>query len=167
MAGSVYWLDTSTLIESKKRWYRFEVVPGFWSFIDDKVTEGAICSPVAVYDEIMEKAGDDLADWAKERAGMPYFMDPDEAVQRTVRDVTDYVERHHGTTKAATDFLSGADPWMVAYGRVHGGTVITLETGAVPGKTPKVKLPLICDEFEVPWDSLFEMIQNLGMRLDG
>lgn len=160
-----YWLDSSTLIESKKRWYRFRVTPGFWSFIDTKVAEGIIRCPVAVYEELVERTDDELASWAKQRKGMPFFQDPDEAVQSLLRDVADHVEATFGTTKAANDFLSGADPWLVAYARVHGGKVITLEAGAVPGKTPKVRIPVICEHFGVQWDSLFEMVDELGMRL--
>ena len=167
MASPEYWLDTSALIESKKRWYRFDVVPGFWSFIDNKVSDGVICSPVAVYDELVERTDDDLARWAKDRKGMPFFMDPSQAVQDSVSDVANYVKSEYGLVKAANDFLDGADPWMVAYARAHGGTVITLEAGAVPGRTPKVKLPIICDYFGVEWDSLFEMLDRLGMRLSG
>lgn len=161
-----YWLDTSALIESKKRWYRFDVVPGFWSFIDAKVNEGVICSPVAVYEELILRTDDDLAAWAKQRKGMPFFQDPNEAVQDFIGDVADHVKTY-GPVKAADDFLDGADPWMVAYARIHGGTVITLEAGAVPGRTPKVKLPIVCEHFGVEWDSLFEMLDQLGMRLSG
>ena len=50
-----YWLDTNTLIESMKRWYRFDMVPGCWSFIDKKVEEGAICCPVKIYDELVDQ----------------------------------------------------------------------------------------------------------------
>ena len=167
MASPEYWLDTSALIESKKRWYRFDVVPGFWSFIDSKVSDGVICSPVAVYDELVKRTDDDLAAWAKERKGMPFFMDPSQAVQGSLNDIANYVNSEYGSVKAANDFLDGADPWMVAYARVHGGTVITLETGAVAGRTPRVKLPIVCDYFEVAWDSLFEMLDHLGMRLSG
>ena len=162
-----YWLDSGALIESKKRWYRFDVVPGFWSFIDAKVAEGVICSPVRVYDELVAWTDDALAAWAREREGMPHFSEPDKAVQEFLGEVTDHVTSTFGAVKAATDFLDGADPWMVAYAAVHGGTVITLETGAVPGKTAKVKIPVVCDQFGVQWDSLFEMVEKLGMRLEG
>lgn len=160
-----YWLDTSVLIESKKRWYRFDVVPGFWSFLDAKVAEGVICSPVRVYEELVDRTDDDLAAWARDRRGLPFFVDPDEAVQNSLREVVDFVNSTYGVTKATTNFLDGADPWIVAYAQVHGGTVITLELGAVPGKTPKVRLPIVCEHFGVQWDSLFEMLQQLGMRL--
>jgi hypothetical protein len=161
-----FWLDSNTLIESKKRWYRFEVVPGFWTFLDSKVAEGVICSPLRVYEELVDRTDDELAAWAKARKGQPLFIDPDAAVQKALAEVADFVNGKFGPTKATNDFLDGADPWLVAYGRVHGGTVVTLEAGAVPGKTPKVKLPDVCEQFGVPCDSLFEVVELLGMRLE-
>jgi hypothetical protein len=161
-----YWLDTNALIESKKRWYRFEVVPGFWAFLDAKVAEGLISSPLRVYEELVDRTDDELAAWAKDRKGPPLFVDPSEEVQHALAEVVNHVNTNFGPTKATNDFLNGADPWLVAYARVLGGTVVTLEAGSTPGKTPKVKLPDVCDDFDVAWDSLFEMVEQLGMRLE-
>ena len=160
-----YWLDANVLIESKKRWYRFDVVPGFWSFLDAQWQQGRLAAPIRVYEELAERSDDDLAQWAKERQGTPLFVEPSQEVQTLLREVAEYVENTYGNTKATRDFLDGADPWLVAYGRALGGTVITLEVGAIPGQTPKVKLPDVCEHFGVSWDSLFEMCQALGMRL--
>ena len=160
-----YWLDTNTLIESMKRWYRFDMVPGFWSFVDEKVEEGIICSPVKVYDELVDKVDDDLAQWAKQREGPPFFREPDQSVQNFVGNIANHVLKKYKPTKAAKDLLDGADVWLIAYAAVHGGTVVTLEAGAVPGKLNKVRIPLVCDDVGVDWVSLFDMCEALGMKL--
>ncbi|MCH8949600.1 MAG: DUF4411 family protein [Chloroflexi bacterium] len=142
-------------------------MPGFWTFIDVMVQQGTVCCPVSVYDELVGRTDDELAAWAGEREGLPFFLEPDEAVQEFVGDVAAHVTSKYGSTKAVADFLDGADPWLIAYARIHGGTVITLEAGAIPGKTSKVKIPIVCDDLGVSWDSLFEMLEKLGMRLSG
>ena len=76
MALPEYWLDTSALIESKKRWYRFDVVPGFWTFIDVMVQQGTVCCPVSVYDELVGRTDDELAAWAGEREGLRSSSNP-------------------------------------------------------------------------------------------
>lgn len=159
-----YWLDSDVFIESKKRWYRFATAPGFWSFIDQKVAERLICASSRVYSELVDSADDDLAAWARDRKGLPFFVDPDEAVQRALGTIVDYVKTTYPGTKATDDFLAGADPWIIAHAQTHGGTVITLETRVSPG-TRKAKIPDVCDHFGVGCDSLFEMVERLGMIL--
>ncbi len=155
-----YWLDSNVFIESKKRWYRFAIAPGFWSFIDEKVAEGIMCASSRVYNELVDSSDDDLAGWMKDRKGLPFFVDPDEAVQRALTTIVDYVQSTYPATKATDDFLAGADPWVVAHAQTYGGTVVTLETSR-----KQANIPDVCAHFGINCDSLFEMLQNLGMVL--
>ena len=85
-----FWLDADVFIESKNGLYGFDLVPGFWQLLDQKANEGVIASSTMVYDEIVT-GNDDLASWARERRNMGLFVEPDEPVQATLREIADFV----------------------------------------------------------------------------
>jgi Domain of unknown function (DUF4411) len=157
-----YWLD-SVLIESKKRWYSFQLAPGFWSFMDTKVAEGMICASTRVYHEIVDESDDDLATWAKDRRGLPFFVDPNEEVQGALTEIADFVHGNYEPVHAQR-FLAGADPWIIAHVKAAGGSLVTLETMTDPN-AKKVKIPNVCAHFGVPCVSLLTMLTDLGMQL--
>jgi hypothetical protein len=159
-----YWLDSDVLIESKKRWYSFQIAPGFWEFLDQEANAGHIAASSRVYHEIVDETDDDLADWAKNRRGPPLFIDPDAAVQAALTEIVDYVHATYPPVHAQR-FLSGADPWIIAHAKVHGGTVVTLETLITDPSAKRVKIPNVCAHFEVPYTNLFTMLTSLGMSL--
>jgi hypothetical protein len=159
-----YWLDSDVLIESKKRWYSFQIAPGFWSFLDLKVNEGHVCASTRVYHEIVDETDDELADWAKARRGLPFFVEPDEAVQAALTEIVDYVHASYSAVHAQR-FLSGADPWIIAHAKAHGGTIVTLETLITDPNARRVKIPNVCAQFGVPYANLFMMLTSLGMSI--
>ena len=55
-----------------------------------------------------------------------------------------------------------SDPWLIAYASVHRGVVVTHEVLAGP-KTTKVKIPDICEHFDVSYVNVFEMMRQLHM----
>ncbi|MCB0596496.1 MAG: DUF4411 family protein [Lewinellaceae bacterium] len=63
----------------------------------------------------------------------------------------------------ANDFLSGADPWVIAQAKVEGAKVITMEK-LVGSESKKVKIPNICIEFDVEWLSTYQLLRALGAR---
>ena len=66
---------------------------------------------------------------------------------------------------AKAKFATGADGWLVAYSRVHGTTVVTIEQSA-PQSRKEVKLPDVCDHFQVRKENTFAMLRALGTRFD-
>lgn len=158
-----FWLDTNVFITSKNAYYPFDLVPAFWSFLDKKVAEGLIAAPRLVYDEL-ESGGDDLATWVKARKTSRLFIDADPTVQATLQQVVNYVAGTY--IKAESDlFLKGADPWLVAHAKTHGGTVVTLER--FEPKTKKVKIPNVCGHFNVKTTDTFGMLRALGASFTG
>jgi len=139
-----YWLDSNVFIEAKNGYYGFEIAPGFWEALDEHAAHGRVGSSIVVHDELV--AGDDeLAQWARERTDS--FVMPDQNVQDLFNDVADYVRKTYNDPFAA-DFLSKADPWVIAHALSEGNTVVTQEVLA--GKdSRKVKIPNVCREFNV------------------
>ena len=60
---------------------------------------------------------------------------------------------------AVPDFLSGADPWLVAVAKTLGGTVVTHEQPN-PDAKKKIFIPDVCNHFGVPYMDTFELLQR-------
>lgn len=77
-----------------------------------------------------------------------------------------WVQRYPGYfDQAKAKFATGADGWLVAHARVHGITVVTNEQSA-PEARREVKLPDVCDQFEVRRDNTFTMLRALNVHFD-
>lgn len=120
-----YCLDANVFIQAKNGPYGMDVVPAFWDWIDQKAKDGILFSPSLVYQELAA-GNDELADWVKARKNTGFFVEPDMAAQLVMQQIADYVSLNY-LTPQAQDFLSGADPWVVAQAKVTGAIVVTHE----------------------------------------
>lgn len=155
-----YWLDSDALITPKNGPYGFDIAPGFWEFIEGKITEGSIRSPAFVYDELVE-GGDELAAWAREQKSAALFVEPDQEVQLAMTDVASFVQGQYESSQAKL-FLDGADPWVIACAKAHGGEVVTFEVSAPASK--KVKIPDVSRQFGVACVNTYQMLRSLGAK---
>ena len=105
--------------------------------------------------------GDELSNWAKDQKSGSFFVEPDEKVQAAFTKIADYVNDSYPSHQAK-GFLDGADPWVVAHAECDRGTVVTWERLGGPG-SQKVKIPNICQEFEVEWINTCQMFRELGV----
>jgi hypothetical protein len=154
-----FWLDASVFIQAKRKYYPFDIVPGFWAILEEKGESQVIKSPYEVFLELA-KGGDELYRWAQERRERNFFIEPDEHVQQVFREIADFVNEAY-QEPAAKYFLDGADPWVIAHAKCDGGTVVTNEK-AVAADSFKVKIPNICRQFEVDCVDTFDMLRELG-----
>ncbi len=158
---SRYCFDTNFLIQAKNGPYGFDFAPSFWEFVDSKLNDGTIFTSKLVYDEIVS-GDDELADWIKARNDPNVFVQPDENVQMVFADISNHVVEHYPATRSQ-EFLSSADPWIIALARVEDTIVVTHET-LVPEESKKVKIPNICKVFEVRYIGPYEMLRILKAR---
>ncbi len=158
-----FWLDADSLIRAKNGPYAFDIAPGFWTFLEQKAAEGIIASSVTVYKEFEDYgAEDDLLQWAKQQKDAGFFIAPDSFVQTVFRQIADYVNNTYPQYQAS-EFLDGADPWIIAHAKVYGGRVVTFETAAPSTKKPKI--PDVGHQFEVNCLNVYQMARELGMSL--
>lgn len=61
------------------------------------------------------------------------------------------------------NFLAKADPWIIAKAKAIGTSVVTHEAVAAVN-TRKVKVPNICQQFEVPCLNTFQFLRELEAR---
>jgi hypothetical protein len=116
-----------------------------------------------VYSELVDKTDDELAEWARERQGEPFFVEPDRAVQDAFAQVANYVRLTY-KSRRADEFLGGADGWEIAHAIAHGGILVTRET-RVDVTARRVKIPNVADHFGIECQDLFQMLTDLGMAL--
>lgn len=97
-----YLLDTNIFIESKNRYYGFDIAPGFWEWLNRAMTNGDINSIKNVYDELMNGNDKDLLTWIKFRKG--FFLDIDENTLKYVKDLSTWAGDQHYKQHAINTF---------------------------------------------------------------
>lgn len=154
-----YCLDANTLIEAYRRYYSLETFPVFWSWLLEN-TE-VLGSIGAVYRELTVSE-DALSMWAKaqKQSGFFRFDDGDEAVQLNYIEVINTVNNDpHYSAEEKARFFEGADPWLIAYATTHNIVLITHERKVGPG-SKKVKIPNVCEAFQVECMDTFTMLRQ-------
>jgi len=169
LAEHRYWLDTNVFIDAKHGLYGFDLVPKFWTWLEDQMQENVICSSEMVYNELCASEGpkDDLHKWAKQRRKNGYWITPNRAVQEHYRTICTYVHGKYGASNPAKtgDFLAKADVWMIAHALEDQGTLVTGEIQVVPqSQTPKI--PNVCKHFNVPFINMTSMLRTLRFRAE-
>ncbi len=157
----LYCIDTNVLIEAKNGPYAFDIVPGFWEWLDEMVKSGRLYSTETVYDELTD-GNDELAEWVKERRNRGFFISHSEEVQKKFPQIADYIYSTYEPPHAES-FLSGADPWVIAQALADNSTVVTREATVSP-YSKKVKIPNICNEFGVRCIDTFTMLRESGAQ---
>lgn len=120
-------LDSNTLIEAKNRYYSMTFCPAFWQWVHGQNQLLQVGSISMVADEL-KKGNDELAQWAKDNAGL--FMDvSDDATQLAFVDVARVVAEQAPVMKvgALEEFMAGADPWLIAKAMATDAIVVTHE----------------------------------------
>ena len=157
-----YCLDSDIFIRAKNGPYGFDIVPGFWKWLDLQIEAGTIFSPDSVYDELKDR-GDELSRWIRDRKNSSFFM-KDEDVQPTFRLIADYVNQNFPLHNASK-FLAGADPWLIAHAKDKNAIVVTHEQ-LVGANSQQVKIPNVCRHFDVNFTDPYKMLRTLNARFD-
>jgi len=153
--------DSSSFIEAKNTYYGFGICPAFWDFIARQNRKGNFASVTRVADELSNH-GDDLSEWVS-RQDTTFFLPPDGEVIRARQKISEWASCQNFGTSYVADFVNGADAWLVAHALVHDATVVTQEK-LVTAESTKIKIPNVCENFEVPCINIFEMLHRLGAR---
>jgi len=152
-----YLLDSNTFIQAKNFYYNPAFCPAYWEWIQQK-NAAAVVSSISFVAEELDKGNDFLATWAKDWD--QFFIDvDDQETQQAYQKVVEYVVAHQGGMKANAmpDFLSGADPWLIAKAMVIGSTIVTHEKKD-PLNKKKFLIPNVAAAFGVKCISTFELL---------
>lgn len=103
-------LDANVFIEAKNRYYGFDLVPAFWTWIEGQAESGEIASTDMIYDELKD-GGDDLAAWVKDRRGVIFHVpSSSRAVANAVGRLGTWVQSETYKPHVLADFMDSADP---------------------------------------------------------
>ena len=164
MPDTVYVLDANVFIHAARRYYAFDIAPGFWANLARSAQEGRVISIDQVHAEL-RKGGDDLQVWTDE-VFRPWFQKTDGPdVVTNFAEIMEWVQRERRFTEAArAQFADGADGWLIAYARAENCVVVTEEVSR-PASKAKVFIPDVCEPFGVPCLNTFQMMREAGIRL--
>ena len=159
-----YLLDSDTFIRAKRSHYAFDICPGYWTAML-RLHKLRLASSIDRVRAELVGYGDELSEWIKDQAPAQFFKKTaDQAVIQQFTTIGRWVEGEEQYSEEATQrFLSGADPWLIAYAKVSGHTVVTYEEHR-PEAQNTVPIPNVCIRFGVDCVNPFQMLRELGVR---
>jgi hypothetical protein len=152
----VYLLDANIFITAKNSHYGFDIVPGFWDWLDKSHNAKILCSIEAVWNEI-DIGKDDLTTWAAARRAL--FVKPDAKVTPSLTAVAAWASAGAFTNAAVADFLASADYELVAYAHAYKHVVVTYEQPQ-PNAKKRILIPNACLGVGVKWMNPYTMLRN-------
>lgn len=156
-----YCLDTNVFFTPSNFHYPMDFCPAYWDLLDENIENEKVFVIEQVYQELT-KGESEVTDWIKERKSAKFVKAfEDEETQEQFREIADYVQAHY-KPEAAAEFLSGADPWIIAVCKIHNFKLVTKETYKESKK--KVKIPNICEEVGIGYIDEFQMIRELEAK---
>ena len=158
-----YLLDANTFVEAKNRYYNMTVCPAYWDWLLQKYDTNDVASVSMIGDEL-RRGDDELASWVRIHPALFEAVD-DENTQACFVRIVEFVasEAHRMKVGAVEDFLSGADPWLIAKAMATGATVVTHERHHAD-VVKKFLIPNVCDVFSVAWMNTFDLLYKLEAR---
>jgi hypothetical protein len=164
-------IDSNALITPYKFYYSFEIAPQFWDAIAEHITLKNIVILDKVFDEIASK-DDPLSQWIKNIDGLEQISYRNSEIIDSYGKIMNYIGTSGFYSSIALNaWAQGnkADPWIIAAAVTYNYTVITFETfnqGLNINQPSKiVKIPNVCQQFDVACKDLYYMMHKLSIRL--
>ncbi len=156
-------LDSNTLIEAKNRYYNMSFCPAYWQWISIQNQAAEVSSISMVADEL-KKGNDELAQWVIKNPKLFSGVDDTETQAAFSKVVQALSEQANQMKNGALDeFLSGADPWLIAKAMTTGAVVVTQESYN-PDIKRKFQIPNVCKIFNVQWMNTFDLLAKLDAK---
>lgn len=159
----MFLLDANVFIEAKRRYYAFELCPGFWDCLIWHHGSERIQSIDRVKQEL-ERGGDDLSDWVAAVMPTTCFASTDDAsVTGVFGQMVTWVQgQAQFLPEAKAEFATMADGWLIAYAKANNLVLVTHEIFA-PDARRKVPIPNVCEAFGVAYIDTFSMLKELSV----
>ncbi|WP_066646339.1 DUF4411 family protein [Christensenella timonensis] len=168
----IFLLDANVFITPHQQYYRFTFAPSFWNQLNERAQDGRIVSISLARNEICRTNEEDKKDVLQKWIEDTYdgeFIDVfgDADIVNCYGEVINHIQESPQYSDAAFNLWANnqtADPWIIATAKAHSCyTVVTCEKGGKRRNNPKI--PDVCDAFSVPYVGIFEMVEDLGIRL--
>lgn len=152
-------IDSNVFIQAKNQYYHFDVVPGFWAWIEQRHVSGVVFSVPKVLEEL-NRIQDEVTVWA---SSLPkgFFIPPDEATLSSMSEIAKWTNTTTYTDLAKQAFLDSADYRLIAH--AHGFAVVSQEVPAPQSKS-SIKIPDACDALDVTPFQTFAWLREVKAR---
>jgi len=145
--GPDYCIDTSALVDLRRRRYAPDVFPSVWKRIEELVDEKRLIAHQQVFEELKIRAdrNDNLLKWAKTHKHL--FTGLNKAQSEHVQNILKVFPKLIDEKKETPE----ADPFVIALAIVDNRIVITSEQPANidVNKNARPKIPDVCKHFKV------------------
>ncbi|MBF0344199.1 MAG: DUF4411 family protein [Nitrospirae bacterium] len=160
MNNARYALDANIFIEAKKRYYSFELCPGFWEALLWHHKKNRLSSINLIKDEL-SRGNDELAKWINKTMPKTCFVSIDDSdIIKWFAQISNWVQTQSQFTQGAkADFAKAADGWLIAYAKVNNLILVTHEVYD-PSVKVRVKIPNVCNAFDVMCVNTFDMLKD-------
>lgn len=160
---TAYLLDASGLIEAQRRFYAFDICPGFWASLEH-YSGRQIQSIDKVKAELLS-GNDYLATWVAKPVPEVIFQETNQPdILAAYARIMTWAQNSTRFMQTAKDgFARGADAWLIAYALAKNVTVVTQEQANATARA-RILIPNACDEFSVRCVDLFEMLRGLAVQ---
>jgi len=162
----LYLLDSNVIIESKNRYYHFDICPGFW---DALKKYHRITTIDYVIKELKDGKDDEIIRWIDDENVKTILkskiirIDSDD-IQESFGEVAEYISTLSQPQSEKDKFLSKADPWLIAASKIRGHTIVTHEKYIPDPNTKKIKIPNVAEYFGVECISLCELLKRENIQ---
>jgi hypothetical protein len=161
---ATYLLDANVFIEAKRRYYAFDICPGFWDALIVHAENSTIKSIDRIKTIELQRGhvDDVLRNWANTSVSNDFFITSNEEdVLLKYAEVMTWVENQPRFVPfAKAEFANSVDGWLIAYAKAKELILVTLEERR-PESKKKVKIPDVCDAIGVRCVDTFQMLQAL------
>jgi hypothetical protein len=159
-----YWIDANTFIWGARDPFPMPGMMAYWNWFEKQVAAGKIISHKKVIVEVLagtkKTDTDPLISWVRSRKDKLADATPDlKECQELVGQLSEYSLVKFGMAKTI-EFTRGADLWLIARAKLDDGAVVTQESDKKP-----VRIPTVCNQFGVPYKTIFQMNRELNIRL--
>lgn len=164
-----YLLDSNSLIDAYKKWYRPQVFNSVWTFL---AANPAVKMTTFVYDEV--KYPESLAHWTT-TAFKTDQIQPTEPSIQVYRRVMNWITTSTRWSPAGIAQWQSpykADPWLIATAKINRQTIVTMDgnghatmpdIGALSGKEPKINA--VATQFGVTTIPIYVLLEQLHLSL--
>lgn len=166
---SVFIVDTNFFIQSHRVTYPLDVAVGFWNTVIKIANENKIVSIDKVKNEIYNN-DDELTTWIDDNLPPKFFKPTDtQDVLSNYSRIVNWANSKNTfyLPKAINEFLDfeNADAWLAAYAlSLDKECCITTQEKSEPNRKSKIKIPEVCDAFDIHYKNIIEMFRELGER---
>jgi hypothetical protein len=157
-------LDTNTFLDAMKRYYAFDLCPGYWTSLVDQHALGRVFSIDRVRDEL-DRVDDQLKQWVATVMPASHFAasDDDDTIDWFAKMMAWVQAQQQFFPHAKAAFANAADGWLIAHAKAHNMILVTHEAHA-PDARRNVPMPNVCHAFGVVYVNTFDMLRTLKVQ---